>query len=258
MNYLNEDIDMFFYECQCELNDIQLEHEVNLERIESQFLCESGDIDELEELYTEATEQMVEKKKNVFGTMIDKMVKFIKDVVDKIKEKINKISGKSDEDKIVEVKDDPDKLYQRIKKVDSEIRASLSGKKIKADDDNQSKKPIKIKLGLLKSKIERNSAALLGLSTALLLIKNKIDKNEYDKIMTGARTDNDILTENIKVANQKITNLSRECNDYIKHLHMIMKLDHHERYAIKGELDSKGKLTYSKDANFGEPKYYDI
>ena len=36
------ELDLFMYECEVEMKRLDIEHEANLERIESEFICERG------------------------------------------------------------------------------------------------------------------------------------------------------------------------------------------------------------------------
>ena len=136
----------------------------------------NGGGNSLEELFLEATEEVVEKKKGIIISLIDKIKNAIQTFVDTIKEKITKMSGKINQNEEIEIQSDPDKIYAETKKLEKDLKKSAIKLKkgtisdsnidsIKAKGDYKTKKKIKRKA--LSDKIIRNMDIISSLAIAI-------------------------------------------------------------------------------------------
>ena len=146
-----------------------------IRKCDMKYIAESGTEDDLTALYTEANNQVIEKKKNIFQKMIDKIVTFIQNIISKVKGKKDKINDDGD----YEVADTSAQVSE-IKKLNSELKSAINSKDMnKVEAVNE-----KIKKALAKFGIVAGAVGAIALTYKML--KGKKVKNNIDAVQEVA------------------------------------------------------------------------
>ncbi len=146
-----------------------------IRKCDMKYIAESGTEDDLTALYTEANNQVIEKKKNIFQKMIDKIVTFIQNIISKVKGKKDKINDDGD----YEVADTSAQVSE-IKKLNSELKSAINSKDMnKVEAVNE-----KIKKALLKFGIVAGAVGAIAITYKML--KGKKVKANIDAVQEVA------------------------------------------------------------------------
>jgi len=146
-----------------------------IRKCDMKYIAESGTEDDLTALYTEANNQVIEKKKNIFQKMIDKIVTFIQNIISKVKGKKDKINDDSEYEVV-----DTSAQVSEIKKLNSELKSAINSKDMnKVEAVNE-----KIKKALAKFGIVAGSVGAIAITYKML--KGKKVKNNIDAVQEVA------------------------------------------------------------------------
>ena len=157
-----------------------------IRKCDMKYIAESGTEDDLTALYTEANNQVIEKKKNIFQKMIDKIVTFIQNIISKVKGKKDKINDDGD----YEVADTSAQVSE-IKKLNSELRSAINSKDMnKVEAVNEKIKKALAKFGIV-------AGAVGAIAITYKMLKGKKVKANIDAVQ-GVAEEVKKITETTK------------------------------------------------------------
>ena len=146
-----------------------------IRKCDMKYIAESGTEDDLTALYTEANNQVIEKKKNIFQKMIDKIVTFIQNIISKVKGKKDKINDDGD----YEVADTSAQVSE-IKKLNSELKSAINSKDMnKVEAINEKIKKALAKFGIV-------AGAVGAIAITYKMLKGKKVKDNIDAVQEVA------------------------------------------------------------------------
>ncbi len=146
-----------------------------IRKCDMKYIAESGTEDDLTALYTEANNQVIEKKKNIFQKMIDKIVTFIQNIISKVKGKKDKINDDGD----YEVADTSAQVSE-IKKLNSELKSAINSKDMnKVEAVNEKIKKALAKFGIV-------AGAVGAIAITYKMLKGKKVKDNIDAVQEVA------------------------------------------------------------------------
>ena len=146
-----------------------------IRKCDMKYIAESGTEDDLTALYTEANNQVIEKKKNIFQKMIDKIVTFIQNIISKVKGKKDKINDDGD----YEVADTSAQVSE-IKKLNSELKSAINSKDMnKVEAVNEKIKKALAKFGIV-------AGAVGAIAITYKMLKGKKVKANIDAVQEVA------------------------------------------------------------------------
>ena len=157
-----------------------------IRKCDMKYIAESGTEDDLTALYTEANNQVIEKKKNIFQKMIDKIVTFIQNIISKVKGKKDKINDDGD----YEVADTSAQVSE-IKKLNSELKSAINSKDMnKVEAVNEKIKKALGKFGIV-------AGAVGAIAITYKMLKGKKVKANIDAVQ-GVAEEVKKITETTK------------------------------------------------------------
>jgi ketosteroid isomerase-like protein len=146
-----------------------------IRKCDMKYIAESGTEDDLTALYTEANNQVIEKKKNIFQKMIDKIVTFIQNIISKVKGKKDKINDDGDYEVV-----DTSAHVSEIKKLNSELKSAINSKDMnKVEAVNEKIKKALAKFGIVAGAVDVGAIAYK-------MLKGKKVKNNIDAVQEVA------------------------------------------------------------------------
>jgi ketosteroid isomerase-like protein len=158
-----------------------------IRKCDMKYIAESGTEDDLTALYTEANNQVIEKKKNIFQKMIDKIITFIQNIISKVKGKKDKINDDGD----YEVADTSAQVSE-IKKLNSELKSAINSKDMnKVEAVNEKIKKALAKFGIV-------AGAVGAIAITYKMLKGKKVKANIDAVQEVAEEVKK-TTESIKI-----------------------------------------------------------
>ena len=157
-----------------------------IRKCDMKYIAESGTEDDLTALYTEANNQVIEKKKNIFQKMIDKIITFIQNIISKVKGKKDKINDDGD----YEVADTSAQVSE-IKKLNSELKSAINSKDMnKVEAVNEKIKKALAKFGIV-------AGAVGAIAITYKMLKGKKVKANIDAVQ-GVAEEVKKITETTK------------------------------------------------------------
>lgn len=158
-----------------------------IRKCDMKYIAESGTEDDLTALYTEANNQVIEKKKNIFQKMIDKIVTFIQNIISKVKGKKDKINDDDDYEAA-----DTSAQVSEIKKLNSELKSAINSKDMnKVEAVNEKIKKALAKFGIV-------AGAVGAIAITYKMLKGKKIKDNIDAVQEVAEEVKK-TTESIKI-----------------------------------------------------------
>lgn len=158
-----------------------------IRKCDMKYIAESGTEDDLTALYTEANNQVIEKKKNIFQKMIDKIVTFIQNIISKVKGKKDKINDDGDYEVV-----DTSAQVSEIKKLNSELKSAINSKDMnKVEAVNEKIKKALAKFGIV-------AGAVGAIAITYKMLKGKKVKANIDAVQEVAEEVKK-TTESIKI-----------------------------------------------------------
>ena len=158
-----------------------------IRKCDMKYIAESGTEDDLTALYTEANNQAIEKKKNIFQKMIEKIVTFIQNIISKVKGKKDKINDDGDYEVV-----DTSAHVSEIKKLNSELKSAINSKDMnKVEAVNEKIKKALAKFGIV-------AGAVGAIAITYKMLKGKKIKDNIDAVQEVAEEVKK-TTESIKI-----------------------------------------------------------